>query len=170
MLALAVASWITVSSPHDFPASAGGYRTDPLYDMALFSYDRGSLNRASVVDQISQIIPSFPSIQGELLVWFNPSSPIDQLSAPFLWYKSSLQDESDPPLPIVTPTIGRKIHLVSSKYILIIGKDFAEATAASKAIRDLAPYEERWKKKNQPVGLSSHDHIPGTTRLMQTRL
>jgi hypothetical protein len=147
MLALAVASWVTVSSPHDFPASAGGYRTDPLYDMALFSYDRGSLNRASVVDQISQTIPGFPSIHGDLLVWFNPTSPIDQLSAPFLWYKSSLQDEHDPALPTVTPTISRKIHSVNSKYIVIIGKDLVEVTAASKAIRDVAPYEERWKKK-----------------------
>lgn len=147
ILALAVASWVTVSSPHDFPASAGGYRTDPLYDMALFSYDRSSLNRASIVDEISQTIPSFPSIQGDLLVWFNPSSPIDQLSAPFLWYKSSLQDESDPPLPIMTPTISRKIQSANSKYIVIIGKDLLEVTLASKAIRDLAPYKERWKKK-----------------------
>jgi hypothetical protein len=146
IFALAVSSWVTVSSPHDFPASAGGYRTDPLYDMALFSYDRSSLNRASVVDQISRIIPCFPSIQGDLLVWFNPTSPIDQLSAPFLWYKSSLQDELDPALPTVTPTVRRKIQSANSKYIVIIGKDLAEATAASKAIRDIAPYEERWRK------------------------
>lgn len=99
------------------------------------------------MDQISQTIPSFPSIQGDLLVWFNPSSPIDQLSAPFLWYKYSLQDESDPPLPIMTPTISRKIQSANLKYIVIIGKDLLEVTLASKAIRDLAPYEERWKKK-----------------------
>ena len=115
--------------------------------MALFSYDRSSLNRASVVDQISQDIPGFPSARGNLLVWFNPSSPIDQLSAPFLWYKSSLQDELDPALPTVTPTVSRKIQSANSKYIVVIGKDLAEVTTASKAIIDLAPYEERWKKK-----------------------
>ena len=155
ILALAVASWVTVSSPHDFPASAGGYRTDPLYDMALFSYDRSSLNRGSVVDQISQDIPGYPSAKGDLLVWFNPSSPIDQLSAPFLWYKSSLQDELDPALPTVTPTVSRKIQSANSKYIVIIGKDLAEVTTASKAIRDLAPYEERWKKKTNKSGFEA---------------
>ena len=99
------------------------------------------------MDQISQHIPSFPSIQGDLLVWFNPSSPIDQLSAPFLWYKSSLQDELDPALPTVTPTVSRKIQSANSRYIVIIGKDLVEVTTASNAIRDLAPYVERWKKK-----------------------
>ena len=79
----ALTSWITVSSPHDFPATAGGYRTDPLYDQALFSFDKSSMNRGSALNQISLMLPSLPRDIGEIRIWFDPLSRHDQLSAPF---------------------------------------------------------------------------------------
>jgi hypothetical protein len=143
-----VASWVTVSSPHDFPSTAGGYRTDPLYDQALFSYDRSSMDRASVVDEISRMLPSRPEYEGDLKIWFEPTSPIDQLSGPFLWYRSALHSPIDPPLPAVTPTVTANLRK-HPRFVVIIGKNFEQVRTSSLEVQKISQYTNLWIRQVQ---------------------
>jgi hypothetical protein len=143
---IGLSSVVTVSSPHDFPATAGGYRTDPLYDDALFSYDRGSMNRAVVVNKISRMLPTKSNFPGEIRVWFEPTSPVDQLSAPLLWYRSALQGLGDPPLPALTPTVIENLEM-KPRFIVIIAKDQRQSNSSYVEIRKIANYRIRWSKE-----------------------
>ena len=142
-----VCSLVTVSSPHNFPASAGGYRTDPLYDDALYSYDKSSMNRAIALDKLALLLPSLPLAKGEILVWFDPVSKYDQLSAPFLWYESALQSPADPAPPVVTKTVIHQINSRTPRYIVVIDGDFKKVKEGSRALVELANYESVWMKR-----------------------
>jgi hypothetical protein len=143
---IGLTSVVTVSSPHDFPATAGGYRTDPLYDDALFSFDRGSMNRAVVVNEISIMLPTQTEFPGEIRVWFEPTSPIDQLSAPLLWYRSALQGPGDPPLPEISSTVRSNLK-AKPRFIVIIAKDQRQSNLGSVEIMKISSYRVRWSKE-----------------------
>ena len=151
-----LSAWITVSSPHDFPATPGGYRTDPLYDTALFSYDKSSMDRASVVNEISLMIPSRPSTDGEIRIWFNPSTPYDQLSAPFLWYKSALQAPNDPPPPAITPTVERHLSESKPRFIAVIDGNMEHVSDGIGELTNRASYRLVWKRTVTSGSFSAH--------------
>lgn len=142
-------SWVTVSSPHDFPATPGGYRTDPLYDDALFSYDSTSMNRAIVLNRLSQMVPSLPADEGDIRVWFNPSSPIDQLSAPWLWYRSALHAPGDNPLPYVSETVRQTATTLRPRFVVIVDGEAQTVNEGARALENLAGYQLQWMRKLQ---------------------
>jgi hypothetical protein len=143
--ALVLASWAAVSAPHDFPASPGGYRSDPAYDGVLFSSDDNSMERAEIVHELSSVLPSLPSYRGELMVWFDSQGPFDQLSAPFVWYRSALQSGIDPPAPEVTATVRSRLLDRRPRYVVIIDGQEADMLRGVEAVVSIAPYHLVWK-------------------------
>ncbi len=141
-----VAAWLTVSSPHDFPATAGGYRTDPLYDSALFSFDKHSMSRASVLDEISLQLPSLPIESGDIKIWFNPNSKYDQLSAPFLWYKSALQAPTDTGPPEISKFSKQMIQGSPPRFIVVLDGDKEKVSIGARELKTAQGYDLRWLK------------------------
>jgi hypothetical protein len=137
---LCVASWAAVSSPHDFPSSPGGYRSDPFYDGALFASNDITLERAQIVHDLSKLLPSLPAERGELLVWFESGGPLDQLAAPFAWYRSALQSPSDPRAPEVTETVRWSLLERRPRFVLIMDVQEPEMLRSVEAVRSIAPY------------------------------
>lgn len=138
--AMLVASWSSVSSPHDFPGVPGGYRVDPFYDLALFSYDGDSMGRVAIVDELSQLLPSLPSERGEVVVWFDPAGPLDQLAAPLLWYRSSMQSVTDDAPPVISPHITYSAVFDRPRFAVIVAQDGDAASLGAQAIAEVAPY------------------------------
>lgn len=141
---LAAALWAAVSSPHDFPATPGGFRTDPRYDDALFAYDTAALDRAKIVDSFARALPSLPRQRGELRVWFDAAGPFDQLSAPFVWYRSALQAPGDAVLPNITPTVRDRILIERPRYVVIVDGQEVDAAQGASRLMGLAPYRTLW--------------------------
>jgi len=148
-----VAAWLTVSSPHDFPATAGGYRTDPLYDSALFSFDKHSMSRASVLNEISLQLPSLPIESGDIKIWFNPISKYDQLSAPFLWYKSALQAPSDSGPPKISEFSKQMIQGSPPRFIVVLDGDKKKVSSGARELKKAWDYDLRWLKSYSAAGI-----------------
>jgi hypothetical protein len=146
VLLAAVVSLITVSSPHDFPATVGGYRSDPLYDEALFAYEPSSMDKASVLNQISQMLPSLPRDPGDIRVWFEPGSKFDQLSAPLLWYKSALQAPSDPGPPTISEYSEHILRSLRPRFIVIVDGSKERVNAGSDSLRETNLYRSVWTR------------------------
>ena len=104
------------------------------------------MERAILVNQLSGILPSLPKNRGELLIWFDSAGPFDQLSAPFLWYRSGLQSVVDPPAPKVTEAVASRLLDRRPRYVVVIDGQEADAVAAATAVIARAPYTELWKR------------------------
>ena len=139
-----LSTWFTVSSPHDFPATSGGYRTDPLYDSALFSYDKLSMSRGSVLNKISLQLPSLPTHPGQIRIWFNSASRYDQLSAPFLWFRSSLQSPSDKPPPDLSSVAITQLKQERPRFIAIIDGDRERVLEGASELLKVMDYKLIW--------------------------
>jgi hypothetical protein len=141
-----VATWAAVSSPHDFPATPGGFRTDPNYDEVLFAYDENSLDKVEIVDEFARALPSLPDERGELRVWFDPGSPLEQMSAPFVWYRSALQSAADDPMPSVSPTVRMRVLDDRPRFVVVVNVNEKAAQLAAAEVSLLAPYSvvSRW--------------------------
>lgn len=163
---LFVATWATVSSPHDFPASPGGYRSDPAYDDVLFAYEPSSMDRVKIVHELSRALPSLPDERGELKVWFDSRGPFDQLTAPFLWYRSALQSPVDEPMPEVSATVRERILISRPRFILIIDGQEEDALQGIGEVTTLAPYSVVWKRVIASGSTEAHvallERDPGT--------
>jgi hypothetical protein len=145
VLLASATAWSTVSSPHDFPPTAGGYRVDPYYDIALFEYDATSMERAVILDELARSLPSLPKDRGQLMMWFDPRGPYDQMSAPFLWYLSgALQAPSDPPPPELSPTVLNNALVTRPRFIVVLDDDDQSVAQAAESLVDVAQYEYRW--------------------------
>jgi hypothetical protein len=155
-LVLAAASWSAVSSPHDFPPTPGGYRVDPFYDIALFAYDEDSMDRVKILHELSRTLPSLPQDRGQLMMWFDPLGPYDQMSAPFLWYlgRGALQSPADPPPPVVTEAVTTNVVDVRPRFVVVLDDDAQVVTDATAAVVALAPYEIRWRRSFTAVSTS----------------
>lgn len=143
---LIIASWAVVSSPHDFRATPGGYRTDPWYDDVLFTYDRSSMDRLVILDEMARVLPSLPGESGEIAVWFDSLGPYDQLTAPFLWFCSALQSVGDPPMPTLTPTVQERILSSQPRYILVVDGDEADTLLGVEVVTSLDAYTMVWSR------------------------
>ena len=141
-----IAGWSAVSSPHDFPASPGGYRVDPNYDDVLFAYDDSSMDRVKILQEMSLALPSLPDYRGQIAVWFDSLGPFDQLTAPFLWYESALQSSVDPPMPEMTTTVSERVVQVRPRFVVIIDSDNNDVIEGIANIRALAPYAVVWRR------------------------
>jgi hypothetical protein len=106
------------------------------------------MDRASVVDEISRMLPSRPEYEGDLKIWFEPTSPIDQLSGPFLWYRSALHSPIDPPLPAVTPTVTANLRK-HPRFVVIIGKNFEQVRTSSLEVQKISQYTNLWIRQVQ---------------------
>jgi hypothetical protein len=148
-----VAAWLTVSSPHDFPATTGGYRTDPLYDDALFSFDKHSMSRGSVLNEISLQLPSLPMESGNIKIWFDPISKYDQLSAPFLWYKSALQSPSDLGPPELSQFSKQVVQQTPPKFIVVLDGNKEKVKSGSRELKTAWNYDLRWLKSYSSGGM-----------------
>lgn len=147
-LFVGVAAWSSVSSPHDFPPTPGGYRVDPNYDIALFAYDGTSMERATILDRLSRSLPSLPRTRGQVMMWFDPLGPYDQMSAPFLWYLSgALQAPSDPPPPFVSQAVMDHALVARPRFIVVLDDDQRAVAQAAASLVDLAEYEYRWAER-----------------------
>lgn len=155
------ASWCVVSSPHDFLGTPGGYRADPMYDDVLSAYDYGSLDRAVVLNEIASALPTLPEDRGEIRLWFDTRQPYDQLSAPFLWWRSALQSPNDPLIPEVSQTVRSRVVNDRPRYIVLISKDKERAVDGSQRIKAIAPHNVVWKK------LFSHGQIAAEVVLLE---
>lgn len=143
---VATSGLLTVSSPHDFPATAGGYRTDPLYDDALFSYDKNSMERGKILDLISLELPSLPAESGTIKVWFDPLSRYDQLSAPFLWYKSALQSPSDTGPPEISEFSKQLVQDSPPRFIVVLDGSYEKVKGGIHELKLAWDYDLRWLK------------------------
>ena len=148
-----VAAWLTVSSPHDFPATTGGYRTDPLYDDALFSFDKHSMSRGSVLNEISLQLPSLPMESGDIKIWFDPISKYDQLSAPFLWYKSALQSPSDLGPPELSQFSKQVVQQTPPRFIVVLDGNEDKVRSGSRELKTAWNYDLRWLKSYMSAGM-----------------
>ncbi|MGD9996120.1 MAG: hypothetical protein AB7L17_14300 [Ilumatobacteraceae bacterium] len=153
---LVAAAWASVSSPHDFPGTPGGYRTDPFYDDMFFAYDPSTMDRVEMVDQLSRALPSLPTERGELLVWFDSAQPYDQLTAPFVWYRSALQGPADAPMPQMTATVRERVLDRRPRFIVIIDGQESDADLGAAEIAALAPYSVAWKRAFSRGDLAAH--------------
>ncbi len=159
-------SWTTVSSPHDFPGTPGGFRTDPYYDTVLFSYDWTMMDRAQLVDEFARALPSLPDERGAMSVWFDPAQPYDQLSAPLAWRRSALNTATDPGPPEVTESIRSALAVERPRYIVIIDGQQTDATLGAAGIIEVAPYAVAWQRQFTEGDLVAHvvllERAPGT--------
>ena len=155
-LVLVAASWATVSSPHDFRATPGGFRTDPYYDGVLFSYDWGTLDRAQLVDEFARSLPSLPDDRGAMRVWFDTALPYDQLSAPLAWRRSALNGPQDPPPPEVTASIRSALLDDRPRFVVIIDGQQLDAEQGAAQVAAIAPYSIVWQRRLTEGPLVAH--------------
>ena len=147
ILMLIVASWAVVAAPHDFPPTPGGYRTDPWYDDVLLAFDDTSMDRIKIMDEMARMLPSLPADRGEIAVWFDSRGPYDQLTAPFLWFKSSLQSGADGPVPEVTYTVRYRLAMNRPRFVVIIDGDDLDAEAGMREVMARGPYSLVWSQR-----------------------
>jgi hypothetical protein len=141
-----VASWLTVASPHDFPAATSNFRVDPYYDRTLFAYNTVGIDQVRVAREFAQSLPSLPANRGELRVWFDSAGPMNHVISTLVWYRSALQIDTDPPMPAVTQAVIDRVTLDRPRYIVVLDDNADDVVLGVAQIVKLGPYKTVWAK------------------------
>lgn len=142
-----VASFASVSSPHDFPAASPQYRVDPFYDNSLFTYDWSGFDQLDIADQFARSLPSLPADRGEIRIWFDSTGEMNQIISTLVWYRSALQIIGDPPMPQVSDSVRQRIGVDRPRWVVILDNDSSDVNAGIAKVQALRPYHLEWKKE-----------------------
>jgi hypothetical protein len=147
--AMITATFVNVSSPHDFPAATGGFRTDPHYDDVLFAYESGSLDQIRVAREFARSLPSLPTNRGEIRIWFDSVGPTNLVVSTMVWYRSALQGEGEAPMPSVTATVVNRVTIDRPRYIVVVDEAMDDVRRGIEEVQRLSPYRIVWQKHFQ---------------------
>jgi hypothetical protein len=145
-----LATFVSVSSPHDFPGATEQFRLDPSYDMTMFQYDWSAFGLYQVADDYSRALPSLPHDRGELRVWFDndPRSITNQVQSTLVHYYSALEPPSDTGPPNLAAFSAQRLATDRPRFVVILDTSEADVEQGVQAIaRAGEPYEQRWTKR-----------------------
>lgn len=119
------AGYVSTSSPHDFPPSNPGFRIDPLYDTAMFTYDQSVLPVYEVAHEYAEFVPDLADEPGNLRVWFRSvdSGYTNQAQATLVHGMSALQPFPDGGLPDLGPFEIARIQEEDLTYVIVVDSD-----------------------------------------------
>lgn len=135
-IVIALAGYVAASSPHDFPPSNPGFKVDPLYDSAMFTYDQSTLDVYRLAHEYAEFVPQTGAEPGNFRVWFRlyESGYTNQVQATLVHGMSALQPFPAGGLPELTDFEISRIQQENLRFVILVDSDPAVVQAGVTAL------------------------------------